>query len=439
MDFMIWIFALVHWILIRWIMAHQSQRSKATTNNDSISRKPNLVDLPTEIVQMIVEYLSPMDIASLTLCNHTMLYILGRRHWTFPDSTVRTLFLIRLERDLPAHFFCEFCSALHSRDSIGPPGPAFQPRKRLRRHIENNRPPSLWRSVDVHPVHSLYEFNFTHLQLAMKRYYLGPDHGVPTESLSYTEVRVFGEKQVTTLLSVEAQICSASNLCMRVQNWALVEATSSDHFVSKIGFIWICTHLSVRDTNISRLIRSKLEAYYNSTDSAPHSTPEVFKCRTCDIDYQLEIGKCGGEGPALVITKWLDLGTGLIPNCDRWRNHLGANPLPETGALHVESAGDVRSRFDDRAGLSLDSLTRQNESYLADGRFMEEMDWWDQKTWILQGGKRLPSDYPRPPGTLLLCACTAKESTDAMRDLTAQVAVFSQTLQALTLELAREP
>lgn len=423
-------------IPVQWItMLRNSQQYSAGPKADDDQRKLNLIDLPTEILQMTSAYLSPVDTASLTLCNHTLLHVLGRGHWKFPDPIERVLFLTRLERDFPPYFFCEFCSVLHSCELIGPPGPAFQPRKGLRRHVENNEPPSLWRSVDVHPLHSLYDFNFAHLQLAMKRHYHGPAHGISTESLSYTEVRDFDERSVTTLLSVEARTCSASNLCLRIQNWALIKTATSDQFIAKIGFIWICTHLSVRDANISQLIRSELEAYFNNSsgESTSQSTPHVFKCRMCYIDYQVEVRECGGEGPALVITKWLDLGPGLVPMGEEWKRHLGASPLPETGALHDESAGDVCLRFNSsNAGPSLDSLLRRNESYLVDRRFMKEMDLWDQKTWILQGGERLPSDYPRSPVSVPDCAPKLKESTDAIKDLTAQIAILSRTVEERT-------
>ena len=413
---------------------------------NNINKTPNLSALPTEIVQMIANYLSPVDTASFTLCSHTFLQLLGCRNWKFPDPTTRTQFLFRLERDCPPFFYCESCSLLHPRVWVGPPGPAFQPDKSLiSQHAEKHEPPSLWRSVDVHPMHSLYDFNFAHLQLAMKRFHYGPDHGISTESLSYIEVRFFEERAVTTLLSVEPRICCSSvnnndTLCLRIQNWALVGNTPSpEEFVSKIGFIWLCTHLSIRDSNISQFVKKELDAYYNSSEhgipSSSSSSPNVFKCRMCSIDYQLEIRQCGNEGPALVITKWLDLGTGNIPMANEWKRHLGTSPIPENG-LCLESAGDIVSLFDNNMtnspGLSLDSLTHRNESYLVGRRFMDVMDWWDQKTWILQGEDRLPCDYPRPPAPVPDRASKLKESTDAIKDLTAQIALLSRTVEEKT-------
>ena len=411
-------------------------------------RPKSLSGLPTEIVQMIAQYVSPVDAASLAFCSRTLVYLLGRRQWDFSDSTVRSQFLARLERDYPALFYCESCSILHPRDAIGPPGPAFQPEISLRRHTDKNEPPSLslWRSVDVHPMHSLYDFNFMHLQLAMKRYHHGPEHGIPTESLAYTEVRWFEERSVTTLLSVEARACcdqtKPSPMCLRIQNWALVgggASRSAEDFLSKIGFIWICTHLSVRDANISQFVRSELDvyAYYYAEDGGrpPSGNDDniFFKCRMCAIDYRLQVRRCGDEGPALVITKWLDLGAGSTPMGIEWKRHLGTSPIPEIG-LCLESAGDVVRLFDgdDDSGMSLNSLTHRNQSYLVGRRFTEEMDWWDQKTWILQGEQRLPSDYPRPPAPVPDRASLLKESTDAIKDLTAQIALLSRTVEEKT-------
>lgn len=409
------------------------------------SHGASLPDLPTEIVQMIAEHLSPADTASLSLCSHGLLRLLGRGRWAFPSDEDRSLFLVRLDRQSPTFFYCESCASLHPCGSVGPPGPAFQPDKLHRHVLERNEPPiaSLWRSVDVHPVHSLYDFNYTHLQLAMKRHYHGPDYGMSTEALGYTEVRCFEERSITTLLSVEARTCSSTDddampiLCLRIQNWALVNNPASmDDFVRKIGFVWICTHLSVREANISQFIRRQLDACYNGRGGADPSTHDnnsdnnFFKCRMCGIDYQPQIRRCGDDGLALVITKWLDLGTGKIPMGFEWKRHLGISLIPEVG-LCIESAGEVSRLFDQNgpAGPSLDSLTLRNQSYLAGRHFTTELDWWDQKTWILQGEGRLPSDYLRPLAPVPDRASKLKESTDAIKDLTGQIALLCRTVE----------
>lgn len=233
----------------------------------------------------------------------------------------------------------------------------------------------------------------------MKRHYHGPGHGISTESLSFTEVQVSadeeGAERVTTLLSVEALICPEPevSLCLRMQQWALVSPTKRDMILSKTKFMMICDHMRTYYSDISQLIESKLE-HYRRTGIEPgedDASPDVRKCRYCNVDFQLEIKDFGGEGLALVVTKWLDLGSGLTPMDTRWRVHIGRDRDAEIGALG--EAGDVRMRFEREPGLSLDSLSSQNASYLTAKRFMRAMDRWNDRTWIVQGGKRLPFFY----------------------------------------------
>jgi hypothetical protein len=372
------------------------QRSPNANEHENSGR--NLINLPPEILQMITEHLSPIDTASLVLCNHALLRALGNRHWSSlrpgkDNEEYRELFLTTLTRDLPGHFFCHHCSSLHLRDDLGPPGPALQPENRLL-CVKKQPGPDLWRCVRAHPSISWYRFAFPHLQLAMKRHHHGPGHGVSTESLSFTEVQVSGDEdeaeRVTTLLSVEARISPEPiSLCLRIQQWALISSTKRDIILSKTKFVMICDHMTTRSSEISRLIESKLEP--RRTEFECRICPDVLKCRYCNTDFQVEIKDFGDEGLALVITKWLDLGSGLTPMDTRWRVHLARDKAAELGALG--EAGDVRLRFESEPGLSQDSLSCQNASYLISKRFMSAMDRWNNRTWILQAGKRLPFSY----------------------------------------------
>ncbi|KAI9874312.1 MAG: hypothetical protein M1830_009893 [Pleopsidium flavum] len=372
------------------------QRSPNTNEHENSGR--NLMNLPLETLEMIREYLSPNDTASLVLCNHALLRALGNRHWSSlrpgkDNEEYRELFLTTLTRDLPGHFFCHHCSRLHLRDNLGPPGPAFQPENRLL-CVTKELGWELWRCVQAHPYFSWYHFAFPHLQLAMKRHHHGPGHGISTKSLSFTEVQVSGDEdeaeRVTTLLSVEARICPEPiSLCLRIQHWALISSTKRDMLLSKTKFVRICDHMTPRSSEISRLIESKLEP--PRTEFECRVRPDVLKCRFCNTDFQVEIKDCGDEGLALVVTKWLDLGSGLTPMDTRWRVHLARDKAAEIGALG--EAGDVRLRFESERGLSQDSLSCQNASYLIAKRFMSEMDHLINRTWILQAGKRLPFFY----------------------------------------------
>jgi hypothetical protein len=352
-------------------------------NKRQTSELKSLMKLPAELLQMIIEYLSPADLACLALCNHTLLSRLGTGSLMLPhedNEKHRELFLTRLAQDLPPYFLCYPCSRLHLSKYVDPPGPAFQPRRRLRCHYIDPGE-SLWESVKAHKRSSLYRFRFVHLQLAMKRHYHGCQHGISTESLAFSEVRSSCDgDELTTLLSVDARVCPQdrqASLCLRVQHWAMLDDSMDQKLLlSKMQFMLICDHLEVDDPKIIQIIN----------ESRP-SQLELFTCRSCNVDFQLEIRECGDRALALVITKWLDLGSGLTPKDPRWRAHLGWDEGAEIDAFR--RPGEIRRRFEKEHELSQDALSRLNESYLVARNFKTRMVCWPKnKTWIGQGGKK---------------------------------------------------
>ena len=105
----------------------------------------------------------------------------------------------------------------------------------------------------------------------MKRHRHSPARGISTESLSFTEIQLSGDKddveRVTTLLSAEARICrEPMSCCLRIQQWALLSSTEHDTVLSRIVFVSICDHMRTRSSEISRLTESKLEP--GRTDSS---------------------------------------------------------------------------------------------------------------------------------------------------------------------------
>ena len=166
---------------------------------------------------MITNHLSPVDTACFALCNHATLFVLGRDVWDTVDAfpSDRKVFLNRLAADMLLFYFCHVCSILHHRDRYSLPAPTF-----LRRfsNLFYHEVGSL-RPFFVHPEQAtFYSFYFYHLQLAMKRHYYGPEQGISTDSLQFTEVYVEPQCHATSLLSVEARICSGPCLCLRVQS-----------------------------------------------------------------------------------------------------------------------------------------------------------------------------------------------------------------------------
>ena len=369
-------------------MAVPSPLSRSLIKDNCQKSETNLLTLPLEIVHLFAHHLSPADTACLALCNHFLLTALGKQTLSRPQQNGElATFLIKLTRDLPAYFFCYECSRLHLCDQVGPPGPALRPHNRLpcisRYGLEFRN------YFNAHSVgsHTGYHLTFPHVQLAMKRYRHGIEHGVSTESLSFVEINVSNKAQnpreMTTLLSVEARLCpESSSLCLRIQQWAFLRSTDLDKLLASCESLAICDHLMELTSDISRLVRSEIGP--RCTDIKNPISTAVHKCRECKTDFQVEIRMVGDEGLGLVITKWIDLGSGLTPKDAVWIQYRKIPGIRGSGV-----PGNVRLRFDSEPGLSHDDLSSRNEAYLVGERSRKVLDRWGSKTWILQAGRRM--------------------------------------------------
>lgn len=171
------------------------------------------------------------DIYCLSLCNHRLLAIFGSRmKREYLKRQARLSFLRRLERDHPRYFACEACLVLHNLGSISEPLGLSYPAHNYPPRLDCVRAPkfasctSSWMVIHHHSsICSHYTLHFSHLQLAMRRFYYGPQCGISTDALSFTEVEndLFGGDRVsrpTTLFSIEAQICpKPPSLHLRIQ------------------------------------------------------------------------------------------------------------------------------------------------------------------------------------------------------------------------------
>lgn len=182
----------------------------------------------------------------------------------------------------------------------------------------------------------------------MKRHYYGLEHGISTESLSFTEVCVFTDENSvwgTTLLSVEARICrlEPASLCLRIQRWELIDPMAYDWLHNSYAriyedrFMSICDHLRISTfSETSGLIRLKLKAQRTENLEDQEGTVflgDIHKYRYCNTDFQIEIKTFRNGRSAFVYTKWLDLGAGLTPMDIQWRVHTGLEEYSQPSAL----------------------------------------------------------------------------------------------------------
>lgn len=363
----------------------------------------SLPELPVQVLFRITEFLSRDDITCTSLCNHRLFALLKTRE---PPS-LRTrrdklALLTRLGRDLPKFFACYACHVLHRHDTSTDflPGPRSMillrcPRESAQLYLPLHQ---LWYSG----YRGAYYFHFTHLQLLMMRLYLGPEYGIGTEDIYYTEVQLHSLQpgtQVSLISSVDADICSTNpNLILRVQQIISVDRhkryllyrcprPSARRSMIPPHSITICRH--EKNGDIDTWVNQVVSAH-----RAGEKAPSVsFACRHCDTEALLEMVDFENQ-LALVITKWIGLGAGLTPEDPQWRNHkkLGVSPMRSTEGEYTKNStkASARACFE-RA--STESLRSRNMAYLKDQRFKKCMIYntlpsfghYNPDTWYLWG------------------------------------------------------
>ena len=348
---------------------------------------------------MIALQLPLSDAASFASVNHRLSVLIGPTYWPRLCKTAvatghREQFLSTLARDLPSWFYCHSCSHLHPRDRVGPPGPLNQPSKRLPCFPTSSYAPL---SLLMHVSGGIffYSFTFHHLQLAMLRHHLGSGYGISTNELSFISVDDFGESEpggkITALLSVDARVCAQpARLCLRIQTWAVLHTRDQDMALEKSKCVWVCCHSATNNDELLQLIRLSLDEH--STRAEKTQRPNFLKCRSCNFVSQLEVLDTVSDGLAVVITKWLDLGSGLTPMDPKWRIFAAAF---QVGHQESEEAGEAEQcmmDFEKEEELGQQALTARNASYLIDQRYKNIISKRFYGVWILkQADQRMHS------------------------------------------------
>lgn len=222
-------------------------------------------------------------------------------------------------------------------------------------------------------------FLFLHLQLAMRRFYLGNKFGISTEALSWTQVRIHPEEslcpEITCLFSNDAQICSETpGLCLRMQYIMLVHGSRSELLLSRPNtecwkpptVMFICSHVGY--TQKGKLINPVVFAYLDG-EKDPCST---YTCNQCNTDARIEVCEYGSH-LALVLTTWINLGPGLTPDDPRWIIHSCSHENRDVTLDPNDCTGSPRVSFENVSPLSLGALLSRNLSYLKDQRYRKVM------------------------------------------------------------------
>ncbi|CAG7939086.1 unnamed protein product [Penicillium salamii] len=355
--------------------------------DQNASQTPNmntLPGLPVEILLSITDFLPINDWICLSLCNHRLFAIYNHRYKSmWPTREMKLTILRQLQQDLPRHFICYQCYLLHLYDgseSFGLSGPNFWEGCPLRcRHIKVKNFFELelvtkFGYLDYMP----RRFSFLHLQLAMRRFYLGDKFGITTESLAYTQVRFHPSKGswpgVTYLFSTDARIRpEPPGLHIRTQ-WVIFSDFGEPELLLKReryesdtyprNGMYICEH--VPNWQKERQLDAMVKAFFQGK----HPSHSKHTCERCNTDYQIEL--CDHVNQvALVLTTWFNLGPGLTPDDPRWRVRDGT--FEDITLNPSDCKESPRAFFETNSPQPVEKLLSTNLCYLQNQRYRKVM------------------------------------------------------------------
>ncbi|EHA18453.1 hypothetical protein ASPNIDRAFT_37944 [Aspergillus niger ATCC 1015] len=315
--------------IIDWIVRLFSQ-------NPRQKQLSNLELLPRELLLHINNFLTTADIICLRLCSRTLNHF-TTSFYDLKQTRDRSLALsvfTRLLRDSPRMFCCHYCAKLHLITDV------FHPASSKDLHhacpdlgILHGNGPQPWIRwiVSVHCLPTHYDFRHCHLAAVLQNYKCGGQYGINAESLAYTEVVDYPQQPaISTLLSVEGRVCTPAgarqtpSLVLQIQHWVLfhdlemVSGNDLDVLISVLAKLSICNWLSAGRGKIGDDIQSAIRQRGFCWDEA--SIAEGYmRCSHCGVEFQIALRDCGGDGKAVVITKWLDLGAGMDIEDPKWK------------------------------------------------------------------------------------------------------------------------
>jgi len=340
-----------------------------------IPRENTLAGLLPELLLSIADSLPRDDVTCLSLCSHRLFSLFHDRcHPVL--HTQKLSILKRLERDLPNYFICHICYLLHEFDGsedFGLSGSIFELACPLPCSSEWKRYGLLRLTVHLQGFTILYCFCFLHLQLAMRRFYYGPQSGISTEAICFTQVQHFEKSTspgISSLFSLDAQICcEPPGLFLRIQMITSVpsneiyllytEPNGGERWHDPLKNVWICRH--VPHEKLTSLIDKVMMSRY----TGKRDPSAAYTCYRCSTDCYIEIHEQGSD-LLLVVTKWVNLGAGLTPDDLQWKVHSSALDAYKMEVDPTNMKASSRACFEDTSLRPLEALRCRNFSYLKD-------------------------------------------------------------------------
>ena len=291
------------------------------------------VRLPPELVQLILDHLPNSSLSSLALCSRNLLVTVGLPSIS-PESegALRgqwTALLLLLERDLPDHIFCKHCRKLHRTQHLA----------------EQKRSPwyqgpryGVWApkcsQVDHYRRAFLYfypRFSFDRVQMALKQARLGLDWRQYIDDIAYSEAQLEDEIFMdyrhgrNNWFHFKHHIVN-NELYIRAQQWTLVRAKVKRPIWS-IQFGIVCGHLGASkdyaDSNpLRKALMCKVSHILERDLPCFSCVIDLISCRHCPTEASINVKLLSDDRLALVVTKWMRIGSGVSRDDPSWASRL---------------------------------------------------------------------------------------------------------------------
>ena len=335
-------------ILSRRIHAKRNRRKRSKVALDEVAKGLQLsqsaerlatfgpfTNLPIEIIQLILSYLSPTSQAAMTLTNKSLLQVIGTKSWTelassSQRSEERTNFLLLLEKDyyLPDHWLCRDCIVFHHK------------------HVYPRRCPAhtVISSFCAGPCTGL---RWADIHLVMQRHLYGERFGLPIKALSENESSGSSNYSWSFREYVSSGKIVDGEVLIKLQ----ITLDARAHIEST--FFRICMHLrlphtktSLDDTEFQQAISCRLKHLRLQQNICAFCTPILRRCKWCAIEYELSITNSVGKlhDRRLQINVWANAGSGQHHSDPKW-SILHYLPFHSDKRVEYE-LGSIRAKYE---------------------------------------------------------------------------------------------
>ncbi|CAG8947351.1 unnamed protein product [Penicillium salamii] len=390
---------------------------------ETVKTDSPILTLPLELVLSITDLLDDIETTCLALsCTQLWSTLKSQRVklksgcLNLIDSEERRgrLVLI-LSRDLPKHIVCDYCARLYEVDMSDKPSLPH------RRFMTSNtlcdlcsqflhRLPLDFQLQWSNGYKMLHRIHFSDVKLAIQRF-SDQKSGYSINSLNHTQVACLKPKTVDPeteleadtnqlLTSIEAMIIHSEpeppTVSLRIQHIMTARARKRDDSIMDYNELpHPCFHIDLlyMSTEFAKKLPKQGEEHHDRS----------FHCRdtcdTCMVDYQLDIVNDTDTGYefTLVLTRWINLGSGSSPQDIQWKAHSAWYGTVENSHLEPRFGFETFSSQSHRAlrASNLFYLENQNYRSLMQRSHQEPSVWVlrSPRNWAHQTAKRIADSH----------------------------------------------